>query len=257
MTSFKEYISSYWMTQIGPLNLSVANNPRRTNNEAEVSNRYLNRRARSAHPNVFTWAQITSEILDRTTTEIESIERGLPVRRDVKNAFADKNAQLRILQRKVEAQTLDPVMFLSKCSSLCKGYHLWMVRNVQSYEHEGTRQNDLTAAVREPSHALTQSQETPASPALTRARAARIRQRESRAGIARPPVTEPMPSQSQATISSEGICEICTIHPKKAALVPCGHANLCQTCADHFRTEKKCPTCRQEVTSVLVLFNQM
>ena len=74
-----------------------------------------------------------------------------------------------------------------------------------------------------PLDGLHQPQPVPASPALTQARAARLGQRESRMGIVCPPVTEPLLGNevAQDALQAAGsMCQICTIQPKNAALVP-------------------------------------
>ncbi len=98
--------------------------------------RYINRKLRTAHPNIYTWALAMSDLLDRSALEITSLRSGRPVRRDIKNVFAEKNHKLHVLQRKVQEGEKDPVVFLTEASSLCKGYHLWLARNLQSYDRD-------------------------------------------------------------------------------------------------------------------------
>ena len=37
-------------------------------------------------------------------------------------------------------------------------------------------------------------------------------------------------------------------------LVPCGHATFCQECAERFHEDKRCPTCRAEITGKIRVF---
>ena len=43
-------------------------------------------------------------------------------------------------------------------------------------------------------------------------------------------------------------------HKQPIALVPCGHASICEACFDRLRKPKKCPECREPVERKLVLF---
>ncbi len=111
---FTQYMDHQWVSEIGPACLSVFGCDRRTNNDSEVFNRYLNRRAKVRHPNVFTFGEIVTECLQKTAVELESLERGIPVRRSKKNTIQEKNVKIRILQEKVASRRMEPVAFLTK-----------------------------------------------------------------------------------------------------------------------------------------------
>jgi hypothetical protein len=50
----------------------------------------------------------------------------------------------------------------------------------------------------------------------------------------------------------EKMCGICYSQPPDVALNPCGHFSFCGGCANQvFRTSKKCPLCRVNISSVL------
>ena len=51
-------------------------------------------------------------------------------------------------------------------------------------------------------------------------------------------------------------CLICC-QPKQGTftLVPCGHANLCKNCGQHFIDENKpCPVCRSDIMTIMQIF---
>ncbi len=313
----KDYIESQWIHGIGAEALTVAFNSRRTNNEAEVTNRYIlncsekttkyvlycfflsryiNRKLRTAHPNIYTWALAMSEILDKSATELSSLRSGRPVRRETKNAFAEKNVKLQVLQRKVSSGSKDSVVFLAEAATICKGYHLWLARNMQSHDrdilvpevhsqeqHEEeeempTQDTGFDASQPPPLRPLTSRlpqvvqeplQAAPASPALTRSRAAQRRQASLNHEEQLP--TQPFSSstpqnhEERQHQTQEGNriedelqrdCRVCLLRPKSAALLPCGHADLCRDCAVVF-VNATCPSCRTPVTSMLRLYNQM
>jgi hypothetical protein len=85
-------------------------------------------------------------------------------------------------------------------------------------------------------------QNPPPSPVVTRSRSRRIGQEASN-------------SDERGNVSDINLCQVCASHPRNTALIPCGHANLCRSCAEIFKKEKKCPTCRQGVKNILALFD--
>jgi len=56
-------------------------------------------------------------------------------------------------------------------------------------------------------------------------------------------------------IPFEQLCKVCMGQRKAFALLPCGHANLCQDCAKLAKRDKKCFTCRVKVKGILKLFD--
>ena len=56
--------------------------------------------------------------------------------------------------------------------------------------------------------------------------------------------------------SSPNDCIICCQTKEGSfALVPCGHANLCNNCGQHFLNEEKlCPICRTPINSIMQIF---
>lgn len=54
------------------------------------------------------------------------------------------------------------------------------------------------------------------------------------------------------SVLEEKKCIICEDKIRNVVLVPCGHAQTCYTCAEG--CNRRCPTCRQEVTSIVKIF---
>ncbi len=127
---FKKYMERQWINGVAATCLSVFGCERRTNNDSEIFNRYLNRRAKVAHPNVYTFGEIVAEALQKASVELQSISHGIPVRRNQRNTIAEKNLQIRVLQDKLASGRMEPVVFLAKAAGLCRGYHTWMSANI-------------------------------------------------------------------------------------------------------------------------------
>ncbi|KAI9034563.1 zinc finger, C3HC4 type-domain-containing protein [Hyaloraphidium curvatum] len=49
-------------------------------------------------------------------------------------------------------------------------------------------------------------------------------------------------------------CMICLDEEREVVLVPCGHATLCFNCGEDIKRRGNCPTCRQEVRSIMRVF---
>ena len=50
-------------------------------------------------------------------------------------------------------------------------------------------------------------------------------------------------------------CEVCFVAPREGfALVPCGHARFCESCANRVAVMDMCPVCRSNITMVMRIF---
>jgi len=50
-------------------------------------------------------------------------------------------------------------------------------------------------------------------------------------------------------------CEVCFVAPREEfALVPCGHARFCKSCANRVTVMDTCPVCRSNITMVMRIF---
>lgn len=51
------------------------------------------------------------------------------------------------------------------------------------------------------------------------------------------------------------LCGICLDNKADSCTNPCGHLNFCNECInDWFKTNKKCPTCRSEISSIIKVY---
>ena len=58
-----------------------------------------------------------------------------------------------------------------------------------------------------------------------------------------------------AALAEAQECVVCMEQEKSYVLVPCGHAVVCQSCAENIMaTTRACPVCRQHVEQVIKLF---
>ena len=66
-----------------------------------------------------------------------------------------------------------------------------------------------------------------------------------------------MNDEHDANEANIHICLIsCQTKQGLFALVPCGHANLCKNCGQHFIDKQKtCPICRSEIVTSMRIFN--
>jgi hypothetical protein len=56
-------------------------------------------------------------------------------------------------------------------------------------------------------------------------------------------------------LSGENVCCVCMDKRKDAVCVPCGHKAMCLECAEMLKArERRCPVCRQEIGSIVRVF---
>ncbi len=120
----------------------------------------------------------------------------------------------------------------------------------------------------------------PPSPAVTRATARRriavqgatqpsipptATRREGRTSRAGRAATQPAgreEAQQRTTsvteeIPFERLCVVCLTNRRNAAIIPCGHANVCIACATRTKsTAGTCPACRGPINNILPLYDQ-
>ena len=49
-------------------------------------------------------------------------------------------------------------------------------------------------------------------------------------------------------------CSVCYTRPGTYACLPCGHSNLCSSCATRSKDRGRCFTCRQRVDGIVKIF---
>jgi len=55
-----------------------------------------------------------------------------------------------------------------------------------------------------------------------------------------------------AGAAADTTCEVCFVAPREGfALVPCGHARFCESCANRVAVMNRCPVCRSNITMVM------
>jgi len=55
--------------------------------------------------------------------------------------------------------------------------------------------------------------------------------------------------------TADTTCEVCFVAPREGfALVPCGHARFCESCANRVVVMDTCPVCRSNITMVMRIF---
>ena len=73
-----------------------------------------------------------------------------------------------------------------------------------------------------------------------------------------PDATTPTASAAADAAAAQVDCSICMAAPREYALLPCGHAYFCETCANGFADEgAECPICRSRVTGAMRIFVEM
>jgi len=58
-----------------------------------------------------------------------------------------------------------------------------------------------------------------------------------------------------ADAAADTTCEVCFVAPREGfALVPCGYARFCESCANRVAVMDACPVCRSNITIVMRIF---
>ena len=67
--------------------------------------------------------------------------------------------------------------------------------------------------------------------------------------------TSTAPHTAAADADADTNCEVCLVAPREGfALVPCGHARFCESCANRVAIMDTCPVCRSNITMVMRIF---
>jgi hypothetical protein len=65
------------------------------------------------------------------------------------------------------------------------------------------------------------------------------------------PKEKPGQNTKEATPEEDNECKVCMDDAASVAFIPCGHVAVCKKCSTQL---KKCPICRQDIQSTLVLY---
>ena len=77
---------------------------------------------------------------------------------------------------------------------------------------------------------------------------------DSQSTAATPTTTSTAP-HTAADAAADITCDVCFVAPREGlALVPCGHARFCESCANRVAVMDTCPVCRSNITIVMRIF---
>ena len=69
------------------------------------------------------------------------------------------------------------------------------------------------------------------------------------------PTTTSTAPHTAADAAADTTCEVCFVAPREGfALVPCGHARFCESCANRVAVMDTCSACRSNITMVMRIF---
>jgi len=69
------------------------------------------------------------------------------------------------------------------------------------------------------------------------------------------PTTTSTAPDTAADAATDTTCEVCFVAPREEfALVPCGHARFCESCANRVTVMDTCPVCHTNITMVMRIF---
>jgi len=69
------------------------------------------------------------------------------------------------------------------------------------------------------------------------------------------PTTTSTAPHTAVDAATDITCEVCFVASREGfALVPCGHARFCESCANRFAVMDTCPVCRSNITMVMRIF---
>lgn len=215
------YVNRQWVlkTSIGPERLSVRDNVNRTNNILESFHAALKRRIQVHHPNFFAFMGHLQRLTVDAMNDVERMRNGLRVRRpkQKKNILNEKRIAACI--RRFDAGSYTRMDFL-RAVSHSLGAHTAAFHLTGDNEENTDEEQVMQPAIDDGMH------------------------------------SDRPPSPPEATPVEDG-CEVCLVAPRDGvALVPCGHARFCTTCADTvLAMSGQCPICRCQIEMVMRLFN--
>lgn len=204
----------------GPDRLSVRDNHSRTNNVLESYHAALRRRIKVSHPNLYSFLAHLQQATTDQMNDVARIRNGLNIRRPKKaNMLNDKRIKACISRFSSGAYTR--MQFLSA------------VRHSMGAHREALRPTEDSSSS---SDEAEETQVTTATATTTSS--------ASNSSVSDPP-------------AQEESCEVCLVHHARQgfALVPCGHARFCESCALLVaELDAGCPVCRAQITMVMRLF---
>lgn len=217
------YVRRQWINKrsVGPERLSVRDNHSRTNNVLESYHAALRRRIKVSHPNLYSFLAHLQQATTDQMNDVARIRNGLNIRRPKKKANMLNDKRIKACMSRFSSGAYTRMQFLSAVSH-SMGAHTEALRPTE-----------------DSSSSSDEAEETE----VTTATATTTTSSASNSSVSDPP-------------AQEESCEVCLVAPRQGfALVPCGHARFCESCALRVaELDAGCPVCRAQITMVMRIF---
>ena len=214
------YVKRQWINKrtIGPERLSVRDNRSRTNNVLESYHAALRRRIKVAHPNLFSFLSHLQAATADQMHDVARIRNGLNIRRPKRKSNIVNESRIKACLTRFDTGAYNRLQFL-RAVSHSVGVHTAALHPATDSDSNDDEDADEQSTV---------CTET----------------------------TSPAPDPAAAAADAPAdCCEVCLVAPREGfALVPCGHARFCESCANRVATLDCCPVCRANISMVMRVF---
>jgi len=215
------YVNRQWIdkSSIGPERLSVRDSRSRTNNVLESYHAALRRRIKTSHPNLFVFLTHLQNATTDQMTDVARLRNGMRIRRPKYKANMLNEGRIKACLSRYDNGAYTRMQFL-RAVSHSVGAHTLSLQPADDSDSSDDA-DDAT-------------QLTTVTPAASSA-------------------TTALPA---AAATEPDCCEVCLVAPRDGfALVPCGHARFCESCANRVAADGgTCPVCRTYITVVIRVF---
>jgi len=217
------YLKRQWINKrsVGPERLSVRDNQSRTNNVLESYHAALRRRIKVSHPNLYSFLAHLQQLTTDQLNDVARLRNGLNIRRPKKKANMLNDKRIKSCLSRFDSGAYSRLQFL-RAVSQCVGAHTESLQPRDDNSSSGSEDEASQVPV----------------PAATTSAAS-----ES--------------ATAAAASTSDDCCEVCLVAPRAGfALVPCGHARFCESCAMRVSDMALgCPVCRADITIIMRIFS--
>ena len=217
------YVHRQWITKrsIGPARLSVRDNRSRTNNVLESFHAALRRRIKVSHPNLYAFLNHLQNTTADQMSDVARLRNGLNIRRPKTKANIMNETRVKSCLAKFDNGSYSPLQFL-RAVGHSMGAHTAALQPADSDSDDDDDDG-------------VDSQSTAATPSTAS--------------------TAPHTAAAAADAGEDTTCDVCFVAPREGfALVPCGHARFCESCAHRVAAMDTCPVCRSNITMVMRIF---
>ena len=199
--------------------MSVRDNRSRTNNVLESFHVALRRRIKVSHPNLYAFLGHLQNTTADQMSDVSRLRNGLNiVRRPKRKANIMNESRVKSSLAKFDNGSYSRLQFL-RAVSHCMGAHTAALQPADSDSDDDDDEGD------------------------------------DRQSTAATTSTAPHTAAAAAGADADTMCEVCLVAPREGfALVPCGHARLCESCANRVAAMDTCPVCRSNITMVMRVF---